>query len=211
MLIRRQGRGIVVNSGNANVFTGRAGKEIVETTAAAAARLFKCDPQQVFVSSTGVIGEQPPAEKIVAAIARSRPTPGGQCLGAGGAGDHDHRHLPKGCHSRCDDRWRPSPAQWLCKRLWYDRARHGDNARLCLHRRRFARGGICSRCSPTPTDNSFNSITVDGDTSTSDTVLLSCDPDRPRIARSQARRPAAWRFSPGARRGHDRSCPADRA
>src|SRR5262249_14734113 len=58
-----QVRGIVVNSGNANVFTGRAGKETVEATADAAARLLACAPRQVFVSSTGVIGEKLPAEK----------------------------------------------------------------------------------------------------------------------------------------------------
>src|ERR1700757_2004393 len=38
-------RGIVVNSGNSNVFTGRAGKDLVEQTAATAARLLGCDPR----------------------------------------------------------------------------------------------------------------------------------------------------------------------
>src|SRR5215831_5152861 len=61
-------RGIVVNSGNSNTFTGRAGKEVVEATAAAVARLLGCDPKAVFISSTGVIGEPPPADKIVDAL-----------------------------------------------------------------------------------------------------------------------------------------------
>src|SRR5262244_4025953 len=61
-------RGIVVNSGNSNVFTGRAGKELVEQTAATAARLLECDPRQIFISSTGVIGEPPPADKIIDAL-----------------------------------------------------------------------------------------------------------------------------------------------
>src|SRR5215469_297132 len=61
-------RGIVVNSGNSNVFTGRAGEEVVEKTAATAARLLGCDPKQIFISSTGVIGEPPPGEKIVDAL-----------------------------------------------------------------------------------------------------------------------------------------------
>ena len=52
-----QVRAIVVNSGNSNTFTGRAGKEVVEATAAAVARLLSCDPKEVFISSTGVIGE----------------------------------------------------------------------------------------------------------------------------------------------------------
>src|ERR1700752_5542746 len=46
-------RAIVANSGNSNTFTGRAGKELVEATAEAAARLLECDPRQVFISSTG--------------------------------------------------------------------------------------------------------------------------------------------------------------
>src|ERR1700745_2503326 len=61
-------RGIVVNSGNSNTFTGRAGREVVEATAATAARLLGCDPKEVFISSTGVIGEPPPADKIVMAL-----------------------------------------------------------------------------------------------------------------------------------------------
>src|SRR6516162_10741142 len=61
-------RAIVANSGNSNTFTGRAGKEVVETTAAAAARLLGCDPSEIFISSTGVIGEPPPAEKIIGAL-----------------------------------------------------------------------------------------------------------------------------------------------
>ena len=67
-LSRGRVRGIVVNSGNSNVFTGHAGRGVVEKTAATAAQLLGCDPQQIFISSTGVIGEPPPGEKIVAAL-----------------------------------------------------------------------------------------------------------------------------------------------
>ncbi|MEE8273841.1 MAG: bifunctional ornithine acetyltransferase/N-acetylglutamate synthase, partial [Alphaproteobacteria bacterium] len=50
-------RGLVVNSGNANAFTGPAGTAAVETTAGEAARLMDCAAEEVFVASTGVIGE----------------------------------------------------------------------------------------------------------------------------------------------------------
>src|SRR5215471_2508524 len=40
-------RAIVVNSGNANVFTGRTGQEVVLATATAASKLFRCDPKEV--------------------------------------------------------------------------------------------------------------------------------------------------------------------
>src|SRR5260370_7795601 len=66
-------RGIIVNSGNSNTFTGRAGKEVVETTAAVTARLLGCDPKEVFISSTAVIREPPPAEKIMAALPQALP------------------------------------------------------------------------------------------------------------------------------------------
>ena len=61
-------RGLVVNAGNANVFTGRAGLEATSATAATAAALLDCDPAQVFLASTGVIGEVLPHAKITAAL-----------------------------------------------------------------------------------------------------------------------------------------------
>ncbi|QDY99834.1 bifunctional glutamate N-acetyltransferase/amino-acid acetyltransferase ArgJ [Nitratireductor mangrovi] len=48
---------LVVNSGNANAFTGRKGRESVNLTAAAAAKAAGCDTGEVYVASTGVIGE----------------------------------------------------------------------------------------------------------------------------------------------------------
>lgn len=50
-------RALIVNSGNANVFTGKAGEEIVARTSASVAEELNCDTNQVYVSSTGVIGE----------------------------------------------------------------------------------------------------------------------------------------------------------
>ncbi len=61
-------RAVVVNAGNANVFTGRAGREACVATAAAAAELVGCPARQVFLASTGVIGEVLPHEKLVAAL-----------------------------------------------------------------------------------------------------------------------------------------------
>lgn len=50
-------RALVVNSGNANAFTGKRGREAVEITAAAAAEAVGCAPEEVLLASTGVIGE----------------------------------------------------------------------------------------------------------------------------------------------------------
>jgi len=61
-------RGILVNSGNANAFTGRAGQEATARSAAAAAAVLGCTPSEVFVSSTGVIGEVLDDAKLAAAL-----------------------------------------------------------------------------------------------------------------------------------------------
>ena len=164
-------RAIVANSGNSNTFTGEAGKEVVETTAAAAARLLGCDPREVFISSTGVIGEPPPAEKIVAGLPRVMPL-----LSA--------------------DSWEP-PARAIMTTDTFPKGATAtatiDGVEVRLNG--FTKGSgmiapdmatmlayvFTDAALPPPVlqpllaasaDRSFNCITVDGDTSTSDTVLL---------------------------------------
>lgn len=50
-------RALVVNSGNANAFTGKNGREACKFTAQIAARAVGCKPNDIFLASTGVIGE----------------------------------------------------------------------------------------------------------------------------------------------------------
>ena len=57
-------RVLVVNSGNANAFTGRPGAEAVKLIAESAAGVAGCRAQEVFIASTGVIGEPLAHEKI---------------------------------------------------------------------------------------------------------------------------------------------------
>lgn len=57
-------RAIVVNSGNANAFTGLKGRDAVKLTAEIAAKAAGCKPQEVFIASTGVIGEPLDATKF---------------------------------------------------------------------------------------------------------------------------------------------------
>jgi len=182
-------RAIVVNSGNANVFTGRSGQEAVLATASAAAKLFRCGPKEVFISSTGVIGEPPPAQKIVDA-------------------------LPKIAPSLAAEAWEPAARAIMTTDTFPKGATatatiDGTSVRL----NGFAKGSgmigpdMATMLAYVFTDaalpaavlqpllaaaavRSFNSITVDGDTSTSDTVLL--------CATGQARHAAVT--SPGDRR-----------
>ena len=57
-------RALVVNSGNANAFTGKAGKETVKKTADIAAKALGCKPKEIALASTGVIGEPLDARKF---------------------------------------------------------------------------------------------------------------------------------------------------
>jgi glutamate N-acetyltransferase / amino-acid N-acetyltransferase len=164
-------RAIVANSGNSNTFTGRAGQAVVEATAAAMAKLLGCTPSEIFISSTGVIGEPPQAEKITSGLPRAV-----QALGAGN--------------------WASAAGAILTTdtfpKLATRRARIGETEITISG---FAKGsGMIAPDMATmlayvftdakiPVDvlqallsqgneRAFNSITVDGDTSTSDTVLL---------------------------------------
>jgi glutamate N-acetyltransferase/amino-acid N-acetyltransferase len=166
-----QVRAIVVNSGNSNTFTGRAGKEVVEATAAAVARLLSCDPKEVFISSTGVIGEPPPAEKIIAALPQVMPLLSAESWEPAARAIMTTDTFPKGATATA----------------------HIDGVEVRLNG--FAKGSgmiapdmatmlayvftdaalppaVLQPLLAASADRSFNSITVDGDTSTSDTVLL---------------------------------------
>ncbi|EDL48077.1 bifunctional glutamate N-acetyltransferase/amino-acid acetyltransferase ArgJ [Erythrobacter sp. SD-21] len=62
-------RALVVNAGNSNAFTGVRGREAVEQIMAQVAEALDCEPSSVFVSSTGVIGVPLPKDKARAGVA----------------------------------------------------------------------------------------------------------------------------------------------
>jgi len=73
-LSRGKARMLVVNSGNANAFTGMKGRAAVEVTAQAACAAAGCEPKDVYIASTGVIGEPLDAGKfshLLAGLAKS--------------------------------------------------------------------------------------------------------------------------------------------
>jgi glutamate N-acetyltransferase/amino-acid N-acetyltransferase len=61
---RGQARALVVNSGNANAFTGKTGRQSTALTASIAAKAVGCQPGDIFLASTGVIGEPLDATKF---------------------------------------------------------------------------------------------------------------------------------------------------
>jgi glutamate N-acetyltransferase / amino-acid N-acetyltransferase len=71
-------RALIVNSGNANAFTGKVGYDGVREVAESAAGVIGCRAQEVFLASTGVIGEPLPHQKITRIL--------GQLADSGAAG-----------------------------------------------------------------------------------------------------------------------------
>src|ERR1700737_4942582 len=62
-------RALVVNSGNANAFTGKTGRQSTALTASIAAKAAGCSPNEVYLASTGVIGEPHDATKCDGVLA----------------------------------------------------------------------------------------------------------------------------------------------
>jgi len=67
-LVLGEARALVVNAGNSNAFTGSRGRTAVEAIAARAAGHLGCRPSDVFVASTGVIGVPLPVDKAEAGL-----------------------------------------------------------------------------------------------------------------------------------------------
>lgn len=74
-------RVVAINAGNANCAVGQAGLDAAKATCEAAAKVFGCEAEEVFPSSTGVIGQPLPAEKLIAAM---------PALAAAMGGESDH-------------------------------------------------------------------------------------------------------------------------
>jgi glutamate N-acetyltransferase/amino-acid N-acetyltransferase len=178
-------RVVASNAGNANCAAGEAGLSAARATCAAAAKVFGCRPEEVFPSSTGIIGVPLPAEKLIAVLPD---------LAASLGAEPSHFHQAAQAILTTD-----TVEKIACARL--DRAgRDGDGREVRGEIRiaAFGKGAgmiypqlvphatmliyILTDAAVEPADLnaylgpaievSFNRISVDGDTSTNDTVLL---------------------------------------
>ena len=104
-------------------------------TAEIAARAAGCKPAEIFLASTGVIGEPLNATSLRRRHGRARRQRQARRLPRRGAGDHDHRHLSQGRHRARQDRQGDGDHQRHRQGRRHDRARHGDDAVVRLHRR----------------------------------------------------------------------------
>ena len=127
-------RALVVNSGNANAFTGKKGRESTRMTAEAAAAPSAVASRRCSWPRPGVIGEPLDAGRFVASARRPREVGEGGRLRDGSARHHDHGHLPQARHPQHRDRRRARRHQRLLQGCRHDGARHGHHALLHLHR-----------------------------------------------------------------------------
>ena len=170
-LLDNSARALVVNSGNANAFTGRAGSEAVKATTDAVAALIGCRPQEVFVASTGVIGEPLPVRRLTNMLPEIYENTGATAWEQAARAIMTTDTFPKMATATAQidgmavkingiakgsGMIAPDMATMLSFVFTDATLPHDVLQSLLLQ-------GV---------ETSFNSITVDGDTSTSDTLLL---------------------------------------
>ncbi len=167
----RRKLGIVVNSGNANAFTGSHGIDAVEAVMKAAGKALGTPRGNVFMASTGVIGEPLPAEKVtrkLETLARKL-SPKGQKSAAKAIMTTDT--FAKGASTVVDLGGVPVTISGFAKGSGMIAP---DMATMLVFLFTDAKidQGVLQETLAGLTDETFNSITVDSDTSTSDTLLL---------------------------------------
>ncbi len=164
-------RALVVNSGNANAFTGGAGDRAMRRTVAAAARLAGCSESEVFVSSTGVIGEPLPVDKIEEALPALAGTLSPDAWAQAAQAITTTDTFAKGAVRTCEIDGRPVKLVGIAKGSGMIAP---DMATMLSYIATDATlpPELMQRLLASAVNKSFNAITVDSDTSTSDTVLL---------------------------------------
>ena len=165
------GAAILVNSGNSNAFTGRAGDASVQALCEAVSTAMDLPPSRVFTSSTGVIGEPLPHERIVAKVADLVAGLDEENIAGAANAITTTDTFPKGASAEIEIDGQtvriagiakgsgmiaPDMATMLVY-VFTDAAIAKDDLQALV-------SGINER--------SFNCITVDSDTSTSDTLLM---------------------------------------
>ena len=162
---------LTVNSGNANACTGAQGFKDALLMAKLTADRLDLDPDQVLVSSTGVIGRYMPMDAIKAGIASA-------CADLDPAHGDDAAHaimttdsVPKTADLEIELAGKTVRIGGMCKGSGMI---HPNMATMLAYITTDAavEPGLMASMVKSVADNSFNQVTVDGDSSTNDTFLL---------------------------------------
>jgi glutamate N-acetyltransferase / amino-acid N-acetyltransferase len=168
----RRGRAaaLVVNSGNANAFTGKSGRQATKLTARIVSAATSCPATEVFLASTGVIGEPLDASKFGSVMAQlvTGASPGGWQDAARAIMTTDT--FPKGAAAIVRLAGTPVTICGIAKGAGMVAPNMATMLSFV-----FTDAAISARVLQTLLKqgivDTFNAVTIDGDTSTSDTVL----------------------------------------
>ncbi len=170
-LSRGKARAIIVNAGNANAFTGKAGDRSVDEATRAVAGALKCARNEVFMASTGVIGQPMTTEKIVAAVPALVKAVNGDSWAAAARAIMTTDTFPKLATQRAHIGDAVVTINGFCKGSGMIAPDMATMLGFAFTDAKIP-APILQEILRAAADKSFNCITVDSDTSTSDTLLL---------------------------------------
>jgi glutamate N-acetyltransferase/amino-acid N-acetyltransferase len=162
---------IVVNSGNANAFTGRNGREAVDAVMETTGRVLGIPAGNVFMASTGVIGETLPAERVTGKLEELAAALSPDRLEGAARAIMTTDTFPKGSGTVINLDSAPVAISGFAKgsgMIAPDMA----TMLVFIFTDAAIEQALLQATVSELIDKSFNSITVDSDTSTSDTVLV---------------------------------------
>ena len=170
-------RAIIVNAGNANCCTGAQGMLDARRMCELAAAKIGCDAREILVCSTGIIGHQLPMEKVEKAIAALALNDGEPINEATARAVMTTDTRPKFCAAQAMIDGRAVTVGGQVKGVGMigpDMGPIMPHATLLsfLTTDAAVNGSTLQRALESAVEKSFNSVTVDGDTSTNDTCLL---------------------------------------
>ena len=164
-------KAVVVNAGCANAVTGKPGLDAAKRVRSRAAQLLRCDPDEIFLASTGVIGVVLPDRKVTEALPDSVAR-----LSPGGIDALSHAILttdvgPKVAQASFTSSGKRMRIVGVAKGAGMI---HPNMATMLAFVMTDAalEAKTLQRCLKIAVDQSFNAISVDGDTSTNDCVLV---------------------------------------
>jgi len=188
-----KGRGVVVNSGISNVAMGKRGRRDAAEMAKLAAAELACSPREICVASTGVIGEPLPMAKLRAGIPRAAAALGEDALDAAAEAIRTTDTFAKVAHTRVRVGGKLVSVAGIAKGSGMIQPNMATMLAF-IATDASASPGFLRRTLRASADASFNRMTVDGETSTSDTLLLLANGRAGNANLSSAKSPGAARF-----------------
>ncbi|MDE3028403.1 MAG: bifunctional glutamate N-acetyltransferase/amino-acid acetyltransferase ArgJ [Paracoccaceae bacterium] len=187
-----QGAAIVVNSGNANAFTGANGQASVDRVTGGVAEALGIPASRVFSSSTGVIGEPLPDDRITAKIGELKAALASDAIEMAARAIMTTDTFPKGATAEIDGDGGKIRIAGIAKGSGMIAP---DMATMLVYIFTDARISAANlqKLLSRNVDDTFNAITVDSDTSTSDALILAATGQSP-AAEIALRSPVAKAF-----------------